>query len=479
MKKFISIFCALATLLLTLAVPTLNASAADPIVIDGSSFKLGNTEYVNGTAYYNTLTFDGTDSTDFAKLNNGQTKNRACDTFENITGKTDDANHGKVAKFYGANDERAQTFYPLASAGKSLTTFVYDTDMYIKGDMYDATGQPFSMATRNLSDARGWNSNIATQLNFEKVDGDRVLRFTAPDGTKTDLYTVPQETWFRFTMMLDFRTHTWSVLINGEPKLVDGEMADKATSGIDTIEATSRFMANDAYALYDNVKAYLYYPRYNAEIKGVTSDNTLTDKAAYASGSKIAVKFSVPMMTSGFASGFQLFSESGNTVSTKAFEEADYDSATNTLYITANEDLKPNSEYTLELKANSTADDGTVTYGVATADGISYDDTVKLKIATEKTPVGLGEIVADDITPGSQCTAKVTLRKDGDLDANLVLALYVDGRMRHVESLKTEDMLPSTAYAEFVFDVPAGGKDYKLSAMLLGNDYQVIDILSK
>lgn len=346
--------------------------------------------------------------------------------------------------------------------------------------MYDSTGQMFSFATRDLSNTRGWNSKFGVQLNFEKDGDDRILKFTAPGGTKTNIYTIEQKTWFRLTILMDFRTHTWTIMINGEPKLVGGEMGDTATSGVDTIETTSRFIGNGSYFLIDNLKSYLYYPQYNAEVKGVSSDDSLTDKVQLASGSKIAVKFNVPMMTSALAGNISLISEKGNAVALKEISEEDYDSTTNTLYLTLNEDLKPNSEYTVELKPNILADDGSVaTYGVATVDGIGYTEKTVLKISTEKTAYGIEDIDCASLTAGTTVDADVTLRTDDAEDASLVLVLYDgDGKMRSISSKKIESSSVNSSYTLPV-SVPESGSNFKLCAMLLGNDYQVIDVLSK
>lgn len=488
MKKTISLFLALSTLLLSLTVPTLSASAADKIVIDGEPFKINGVTYQNGTSiysnYYSRTTFTFEDD-DYGPINdNNNTENRALDLFNTITGKEDTEGHGKVVKIYGEGGLKKQTIRPLPYKKVAGGVFVFDYEMYVKGDFNSSTAQLFSMATRDASDNRTW-SGIGSQLNFEKktTEGsnyDWILRFTHPDGSKTDMYTLKQETWFRFTIMMDLRKETFTFLIDGVPVLTDGEMKVKNVASIDTLEGTAQFMKDGSYYLLDNVKAYQYFTDYSAEAKGVASDDSLIDTVKCTSGSKIAVKFSTPMMTSALAENVSLISEKGNAVVLKEFSDEDYDSTTSTLYLTVNEDLKPNSEYTVELKPNILADDGSVaTYGVATVDGVGYTEKTELKISTEKTAYGIENIDCASLAAGTTVDADITLRTDDAEDASLVLVLYDgDGKMRSISSKKIESSSVSSSYTLPV-SVPESGSGFKLCAMLLGNDYQVIDVLSK
>ena len=170
-----------------------------------------------------------------------------------------------------------------------------------------------------------------------------------------------------------------------------------------------------------------------------------------------------------------LKSESGSEVALETISESDYDATTKTLYLTLAENLKPASVYNLTLKAVGPVVDNEPTSGVASAMGLAALEDLVIYSETAVTPYGVEEIAYDSLTAGSTTTATITLRDTDAVDANLVLVLYSDGALRSISSTVISGDSVEPGY-ELPINVPADAGELQVCAMLIDDNYQIIDI---
>lgn len=476
MKKIISLICIL-TLAFTMVMPMHFASADTTVIALGDeTFEMDGVTYKKGATLFNKVDFeDGS----YAHLNDGyNANNKSVDDFTTLTGaEADDDGHGKVMQIRGNADNNGQNTRLLSNIQVTGGVFIMNYDMYVSGEFFSTTAQAFSIATRNAAGSRTWNSAIASQLNYVKSGDDWVIRFTYPDGTTADIHTIEFGEWFNFTMIMDLRNYTFTYLIDGSPVLIKGAMKDNTFVTQDSLDTVGRLAKNGEYILLDNVVSYQYFPYYNATIKGIDADGEISDNIGYAEGTKLAVQFDTPMKASEFSGDVSLISSNDVKVAIKGVVESDYVASEKTLYITTEEAMQPGSVYTLIFKANSVNDKGETIYGVVSADNIAYSDDKNYEFTTSKTPYGIEEINYGSLTAGDTVNAEIVLRTEEAVDANLVLVLYADGKMRSVSSTPVVAASIASSYT-LPINVPADGSEYKVSAMLLGTDYKVIDVFN-
>lgn len=476
MKRIISLVC-LFTLVFTMAMPMQFASAdATPIVLGEETFEIDGITYKKGSTLFNKIDFeDGS----YAHLNDGyNTNNKAIDSFTTLTGaETDDAGHGKVMQIRGNAEDSGQNTRLLSNIQVTGGVFVMNYDMYVSGDFFSSTAQAFSIATRNAAGTRSFNSAIGSQLNYVKSGDDWVIRFTYADGTTTDIYTIEFGEWFNFTMIMDLRNYTFTYLIDGVPVLTGAAMKDNTFVTQDSFDTAGRIADDGEYILLDNVVSYQYFPYYNATVKGVDDEGNISEDIGFDAGTKLAVQFDTPMKASEFAGDVVITSDTNTVVNMSDIAEADYDSAEKTLYLTALDALKPGGTYTITFKPNTIDDSGETVFGAVSIDNISYDTDKSYEFTVSEPAFGIDEITHGSLTAGTTVNATVTLRAEDAVDSNLVLVLYVDGALRSISSEVIDAEALESSYT-LPINVPADGSEYKVAAMLLGANYEVIDILN-
>lgn len=470
MKKFISLIC-IFTLVLIMALPTFSVSAAEPADIGA------DTMVVDGVTYKKTEFNRSSDFEDGVILNDtAPNMGITVVDFATDTGLEDADGHSKVLKIMGDTTAATNTNNRwLVNCTINGEVAVFTTDIYAP-DGFKNIGSMFSYAMKNADGSgRAW-TNIQ-QMSIATVDGEKIFRFTKADGSTVDLCPVPVGEWFNYTVMWDLSAFEITVLVDGEPIVTREKMKSVAKPYLDTIETTrGGWGAADSYAMYDNFAVYSYLPYFNVEsVKGVNGDD-FTDAIPYESGSQIAVKFDRPMKVSSLTNdNVILEKDGGKVVAIETIDETDYDAATNILYLTLAEDLMPSATYNITLKATGVTEDGEPGPGVVSAMGLAALDDLVVSAETTVTPYGVEDISYGSLTAGSTTTATITLRDEDAVDANLVLVLYSDGALRSISSTVIDADAIEPSY-ELPINVPADAGELKVCAMLMDDNYQIIDM---
>lgn len=505
MKKLISLICLL-TLVLSLAAPTQLIASAAPVdvgaatmVIDGVTYVSETDDGVNAKAIRGPFNFEDADGNPMMheELATGKNFYQDTDATKQAAsyGVIDFADH-PVNSALDENerdpDNHKGVFQhktPMNVAYKSMyltTNGTFSNTAGVSVMNFDVfyTGAPLAGAsalTFYVKDES--DSTKYIQLYTRAAEGGKVkyvyqTKYNQADG-EVDVGIVEPGKWYNMTFMLDITNDTISILFDGEPKLMNATFAhsDGVSFKIKQVIRSFIYSRSNNDVLWDNFSYYVYYAQYDVTgVKGVDGDE-LTELVSYENGSKIAVQFNTGMKASEFAGDVTVRLKDGADVAIEDITEADYDAATKTLYITTKEALKPGAEYEVILKGNTTDSSGEPVYGVVSADNMGYDEDKIFEFTTAESPYGVDDVaLSGAITAGATVDATVTLRTDLAEDANLVMVLYADGKMRSISSAAIDADALEASYT-LPINVPADGSDYKVCALLLDANYGVIDII--
>ncbi|MBQ6999118.1 MAG: Ig-like domain-containing protein [Clostridia bacterium] len=475
MKRLISLIC-LFTLVFAISAPMQFASAADEVVeVGADSITIGGITYNKTGMYFDKRGFDSGDGLDYSYMKLNAEIHHDIGDYATLTGKDDTDGHGNVFVYYGDTIDKNINLTTGGDMKGGALIFAYD--ICYTGGVTEGNDHNFW--------TYGSVTNGFSQLSYfsvKKYDDQYKYVLKNANDEFIELYTISPNEWHNVAIMIDFDSNMFTVFIDGVPKAVRVPWkiatANNDIEGINRSETTVRAAA-DAAVIYDNLVGYKYAQEYNVNaVKGVATDGiTLTEKALYANGSKIAVQFDTTMMTTAMEDNVELALKGGKKVKIKEILAEDYDTSTNTLYITAEEALKPNSVYEITLKSVVIDDEGKRLSGVVTTNGIGYDENTVVEITTDVPEYGAEVSIPVTLTAGSTANVTVDIRgAASSVESDLVLALYVDGKLRDISSASIPAGTAAANYP-FTIDVPADGNNYKLCAMIIGTNYEIIDVI--
>jgi len=469
LKRIISLIC-LTFLIVTLAAPTqiIASAAGEQIIFGEDTLEINGVPYIKSSVDVKgpfdfedgngTVSNFADDSTDYP------VREKRIDQFSELTGLEDTEGHGEVFVYDSGAILLNETVIENGSA-------VINFDMYYPNGMSSSASQFWSVKFGG-----GWNLTANSAL---MRFGDGGIWYNGEL-----IYEVPEAEWVNFGLVVDIESKTYTFVINGEYiATVESNIAPESFYRVYTVKAWMR-PAADSEMYIDNFAIYKYLPSYSATVKGVDEDGELIDTLSYEKGSKFAVEFSASMNTDTFAGNVILRRKDGDNVELVDITAADYDVDTKTLYVTINEDLEPKSEYEIVLKANTVDENANTIYGVCTSNNVSPTEDAVFEIFSGAPVYGveditLGDYTIDTLPAGETVEATVNLRTESAHDANLVLALYADGKLCSLSSavITAEGI---AAEQPMNINVPDNADEAELSvvALLLGSNYEVIDVIS-
>jgi len=468
LKRIISLIC-LTFLIVTLAAPTqfIASAAGEQIIFGEDALEIDGVPYIKSSVdIKGPFDFEDGNGTvsDFDDGSENYVRGKRIGDFSELTGLEDTEGHGEV-------------FVYDSGYIKLNETDIRNGCAVINFDMYYPNGM-------NSSALQFWSPVFAGGTN--KTPNSQLMKFGNGgiwyDGKR--IREIPTAEWVNFGLVIDIEARTYTFVIDGEfVETVDSQLDAASFYRVYTIKA-QLFPAEGSEMYIDNFAVYKYLPSYSATVKGVNEDGELIDTLNFEKGSKFAVEFSASMNTEYFDGNVLLRRKDGDNVELVDITAADYDVDTKTLYVTIDEDLEPKSEYEIVLKANTVDENDNTIYGVCTSGNVSPIEDTVIEISSGAPVYGVEEIALggytiDTLPAGETVEATVNLRTESAHDANLVLALYADGKLCSLSSavITAEDI---SAEQPMNISVPDNADEAELSvvALLLGSNYEVIDVIS-
>jgi len=452
------------------------ASATEEQISAGYSlgcdaFTLGGMDYVKESVLYETFDFsDGTIGISAIGNGNNSDGNKVnvdlsspeLSSIPNIESEK----HGKVLSIGGDGTRNCTVFNGSSSSGMIILSF----DIYNTGNF--RSGQSFS-----YKDTKGWIPSAKQQFKFFGNE----LQFTNDEDVTETIATLSPDTWYNFSFLYDADNLKVSFALNGDIIVTQEGVLYKEHNGLAHFEIMTPAVAGEK-CYFDNFTAYRYLPVFNiTSVKSADYIDGRGGEVNFENGTDIKITFNTAMRATDFTDDVLLSKVDGKDVRIKDIDVNDYDTLTKSLTITTEEALQPYSKYKIILKCDSVNDNGEKVFGVVGASGYSMDEDFEFMFTTFKTEYGVEVSAPVSVVAGSSASVTVDVRNFAtSVDSNIVLALYVDGKLRSIDS---ESISAGGASANYTFNLAIPADDatveekYEIRALLLGADYNIIDVI--
>lgn len=390
---------------------------------------------------------------------------RFIQSFAEFSGKDDTENHGDV--LVTPPGDKVNMSYNSVSMTSGVVFIGFDfyyKDSFVGKTSFWSTKLNGSWSSERLRFKLGNNGLWDSYVKDESGVGD--YQIAAFETNK----------WHNIYIAVDIDNDTYSWFVDGELVYTTPIMsADGSPIAVNSFStADGYFYSGEGGVAMDNFGVYKYLPQYSVEVNGFDSTGSKINTVGFEKGSKIGLYFSVPMNSDSFAGNIVVTDANG--VEVKLEDTFDYESNEKKLILTLAEAIQPTADYTVILKSTRKVDGKQIT-GVCTSNNVGYSDDIILNVTTSKPDFHIDRIRMGNITPGTTITPSVYLTKILPVDSSVYLALYVDGKLSSLSTAAVDAESVASNYP-MSLTVPTGGTEYVIKAFLLGENYELLDVLT-